>query len=144
MEFYLKILNGLFLCCHEQMKKHLEAPSRCIKTIQTIEKKRVYFVHWCMKILAKRKRGNKFPLWGKCHGRPTKERASKRGNKFAFRSNMLHVQRGRKRGKYLLMNMWYSIEKRKLPFEGNHSLINRALILIVSHPKILEIESFSL
>ena len=28
MKFYLKILSGPFLCCHEQMMKNLEAPSR--------------------------------------------------------------------------------------------------------------------
>ena len=39
IEFYLKILNGLFLCCHEQMKKHLEAPSRSSNFVQPKENK---------------------------------------------------------------------------------------------------------
>ena len=40
MKFYLKILSGHFLCCHQQMKKHLEAPSRCPLAVQTREKER--------------------------------------------------------------------------------------------------------
>ena len=49
-----------------------------------IEKKRVYFVHWCMKILAKRKRGNKFPLEGKCIFGQLRE------NKWGNKSKDLH------------------------------------------------------
>jgi hypothetical protein len=45
--------------------------------------KREYFVHKCMKILAKRKRGNKFPLRGKDMGGKDKQR---RGNKLGNKS----------------------------------------------------------
>ena len=71
----MKILNGPFLlCCHEQMKKHLEAPSRSMLAVQPKREKGDYFVHRCVKILAKRKRGNKFPLHGKQGGRQFKAR----------------------------------------------------------------------
>ena len=72
-----------------------------------IEKKRVYFVHWCMKILAKRKRGNKFPLEGKCIFGQLREKANEETNPKASRSSF-----GRARG------------MRKLPFEGNPPPIN--------------------
>ena len=42
------------------MKKRLEAPSRVEIGAQIPKRKREYFVHKCIKILAKRKRGNKF------------------------------------------------------------------------------------
>ena len=46
------------------MKKLLEAPSREHVGRLLPKRKREYFVHKCIKILAKRKRGNKFPMQG--------------------------------------------------------------------------------
>ena len=34
IEFYLKFLNGRFLCCHEQVKKNLERLSRSLLSVQ--------------------------------------------------------------------------------------------------------------
>ena len=42
------------------MKKLLEATSRDNMDAHNTQRKREYFVHKCIKILAKRKRGNKF------------------------------------------------------------------------------------
>ena len=80
MEFYVKILHGFFLYCHEQIKKHLETCSRSLFLEAKFcayhrEKEGIYFVHWCMKILAKRKKRKQIfsmkhhvghpRLWGK-------------------------------------------------------------------------------
>ena len=50
---------------------------------QIPKEKREYFVHECMKILAKIKRGNKFPLRGNKVGAQirSREKQNKRGNK---------------------------------------------------------------
>ena len=70
----MKILNRPFSYCHEQVEKLLEGLSRIGIGAQHTQGKREYFVHECMKILAKRKRGNKFPLRGKQGRRPKESR----------------------------------------------------------------------
>ena len=67
------------------MKKLLEAPSRDMLGAHNTQRKREYFVHKCIMILAKRKRGNKFPNVGKYMGGQDKQR---RGNKLGNKSLM--------------------------------------------------------
>ena len=80
----MKILNGPISCCHEQMKKLLEAPSREYLAAQHKERKGDYFVHKCIKILAKRERGNRFPMHGIREFGHDKSREQKRKQIQAF------------------------------------------------------------
>ena len=107
--FTWKFLNEHFLCCHEQMKKHLEAPYRSLTRPACKSGEFILIGVW--KYLQKEKEETNFLY---------KEYRSKRGKK----STTIDVWHEDKGSKYLLMNMWYSIEKRKLPFEGNPPPIN--------------------
>ena len=76
MEFYLKIPNGLFLCCHEQMKKNLEAPSRSFLHVQ-MERKRDQFCALMYEDTCQKKKRKQISSMRKGNGRPTKREQAK-------------------------------------------------------------------
>ena len=70
----MKILNELFLCCHEQMKKNLEAPSRS-QNRPTQERKGRLFCALMYEDTFQKKKRKQISSTRKSRVRPTKEKA---------------------------------------------------------------------
>ena len=130
----MKILNGPFSCCHEQMEKLLEAFSRWNRRPTYPREKREYFVHKYIKILAKRKRGNKFPQRSKREIGQDSQRQGKKQKRKQIQGLMKPMLAEYLKRKKRKLDHEYVIFYRRGNYliEGKASPINRSIIPHIS------------
>jgi len=147
-EFYLKILNGLFLCCHEQVKKILEMPSRSTMWPPNIPIGREIIL--CINVsryLPKEKEETNFLYEESISSANTRERErqTKWGNKSKAYWSTCWTCKAREKEEIRFPHKGLENKRKLLLSKANPSPINRTLIpLILFIPHKLEIESFSL